>query len=526
MTLSNTIISQNRQATVLIAVVTFLLLVLLAGCERHIESKDPVRSLPGEPPAPVNVVASLADRSVRLTWEVSDSSNVVRFRIYRSPAGEEDYTLHDSTTSYTRLVSGLPLNQAIDLQVRAVSDRGVEGRGSAPVSVIVALLSITVSNNDEYTNSRNVQIQLNAPSTVEYVELSEDSTFAGSSPVPFSAQRSFTLSPTDGVKRVFARFTFEDGSMSDGVIADNIILDQYARVNDVYFAPLTGAFTTGDTIQFFVDADGEIGGEATVSFGSVNDLLLNDGGVSPDVAADDGIYSGRYVVPIQVTMNGAEVRGTFTDAAGNVADGVSSTPLNIEAAPLAVQISSVDAISSWQIQVRWTQSGSGDFASYRLYRATTNSVSDASTLITTVNSASTVTYTDTTVDATTEYFYVVYVVDGSGLRTPSNVDSATTPANTAPRAVTVAASLQDSTNARITWTRNEDDDFSSYRIYRDISPNVSVADDLITIISERGSLTYTDYVPFPSGSETYYYRVMVYDRQGLMTPSNEVQVSR
>ncbi|MBD3258817.1 hypothetical protein GF377_10315, partial [candidate division GN15 bacterium] len=78
----------------ILAAVGLSLVLITSGCERHIESKDPVRSLPAEPPAPVNVVSQINDRAVQLSWEVTDSANVSRFRIYRSPADSVRYTLH------------------------------------------------------------------------------------------------------------------------------------------------------------------------------------------------------------------------------------------------------------------------------------------------------------------------------------------------------------------------------------------------------------------------------------------------
>jgi hypothetical protein len=74
------------------------LLVLAAGCDRHIPSRNPLRSLPADPPTPVNLTAQVNDRSVTLSWEVSDSSNVGKFRIYRAVGASGQFTLIDSSS--------------------------------------------------------------------------------------------------------------------------------------------------------------------------------------------------------------------------------------------------------------------------------------------------------------------------------------------------------------------------------------------------------------------------------------------
>jgi fibronectin type 3 domain-containing protein len=509
------------------AVFASVVLVGLSACDRHIESKDPVRSLPAELPVPTGVTVQVNNRSVSLSWELTDSTGVDRFRVYSALASDSVFTRLDSTSEYRIELTRLPLNQVIGLRVTAVNASGTEGDPSQVVTAIAGLLSITIANGDEFTNSRDVQMQLNAPSTVDYVMLSEDSALTGAVVEPFQSQRLFTLSDGDGVKTVYARFIFSDGTESGVAVSDQITLDTYVRISSVNFMPVEAAFASGDTLQFSIDA-GEEGGAAYVSFAGVSNLTLNDKGLDGDETASDGIYGRSYVIPFGVTVVDGAVDGHFTDAAGNQAEIVQAERLlQIRTAPLPVQVTSATALSSWEIDLRWSESSSQAFALYRVYRATTRTVSDTSELVSSIEGAGTTSWVDTSLAQNTKYFYRVYVVDLSGLSAASNVDSATTLANVAPGSVVVAVSLQDSTSARLSWTPSVDRDFASYRVYRNTSPNISVANsDLVSIITDQQTLSLTDFVPFPTGSETYYYRVFVLDRQGLSSSSNEVSVSQ
>jgi len=511
----------------------FLLLVFciaFAGCERTFDSKEPVESLPNRPATPINLEVQYNDRSLNLSWEQSDSSGVSSFRIYRANPTPDStvgtFVFVDSTTDYTKTLDNLPYGRTIYLRVTAMANSGMESEPSVALPVVPGLLSITVNSNDEYTNSRHVQIQLSQPGHAAYVRLSEDSLFADAAVQGFSPQLPFTLSEIDGSKMVYAHLTFNDGSESGDLFSDEIILDRVAQIDSVYYSPAGAALSPGDTVLFFVSAGGEIGGTAYVSFPDVNQIRLFDDGADADAFADDGLYSFRYIIPTGLTVNNGQLTGRFRDAAGNLAtEAISSVPLDIKAPPFPVQLASVEALSSFEIRLNWSEAVSGDFAYYSIYRDVSATVSENSTLVETVSQRFQTTLVDTSLTGGSEYFYSVYVIDNSGLRSGSNVDSATTMTNTPPSAVTAAAALLDSATARLTWTQNNDHDFASYRIYRDTSPNVTITDDLITIISSRSTSSYDDYVPFPSGSETYYYRIYVFDRQNLNTSSNEVMVT-
>ena len=409
----------------MLAIAPVLLVLLAAGCDRHIESKDPIRSLPDAPPTPLNLTTQINDRSVTLSWEVNDSSNVGQFRIYRAVGDDATYTLIDSTADFSKTLTNLPYNQELHLRVATVSADKVEGSPSTAATVTAGLLTLLIADNDEYTNSRSVQIRLSVPGTAAYVELSEDSLFqSGSYAQAFASTKTFDLSQNDGPKRVFGRFDFDDGSSSGDAVYDDIILDTRAHIDSVIFDDAAGPFTAGDSITFAVYTGGEAGGEASVSFDGVDGYRLRD-----DALADDGVYSDYYVVPVGVTVDNGEVQGDFTDAAGNQAE---------------------TALSSSRLDIH---------------------------------------------------------------------------PGTIPEPVVLAVSLTDTLTARLTWTRNEDSDFESYRIYRSVTPGIVVGSSHLTIsiITNQSTVSLDDFIP---SNGNYYYKVFVFDLEGLSAASNEVVVTR
>jgi fibronectin type 3 domain-containing protein len=418
--------SYKRLLPILLAVIV---LGLSIGCDRYIDSKDPVRSLPAAPPVPSGLGVRWNDRTVTLGWNIGDPSAVAWYRVYGSAQPNRDYDLIDTTSETSFIVSGLPFDEEVWLRVAAVTPSGLEGEPSNPISVVAGLLSMRIADGEAFTSRREIQIYFTVPAPAAYVELSEDPDFDGVSPREFSSVMSFDLSDGDGTKTVYARLTFEDGSVAGEDISDDIILDRSAFIDSVYFAPTGTSFEVGDTITFFISADGEAEGSAGVTFPGTNGVSLYDVGTNGDLTAGDGVYSARYVVPVGLVVVDQEVTGSFMDAAGNRAVNVLSTRLlNILTAE-------------------------------------------------------------------------------------------------PPTPVTLAVGLIDSTTAHLSWTPNSESDFASYRVYRSVSPGISVENDFLTvsIITNRAMVSHDDFL---SGTGAYYYRVFVFNTQDLSAGSNEVAVTR
>lgn len=507
--------------------VTLTIAVLMLGyclsCNRHVESLDPVRDLPSPLAPPVNLSVLIGNQAVTLTWEMTDQAGVAYYRVYAADSADAAYTLRDTSSALTCTVTGLLLNREYFFKVAAVRSAGTEGRRSASVSVRIPAVSVVIARNDEFTNSRSVEVTLNAGLGATEFQLSEDSTFSSAPIENFTAQARFELSAGDAIKRVYARFYYGDGSRTNAAIFDEITLDTRAMISSFTFAP-TSVLETGDTVTFTLTA-GESKGAAGALFAGAPNISLYDDGVSPDATANDGIYTGRWVIPIGVSANGVEVEGKFTDGAGNEALPAKAPNLmTIRPILQPVSIVSILAISTYQIDINWTQATTPDFRSYRLYRGTTSNVTASSTLVTTVNDKAAVGYTDTSLSSNTMYYYRVYLVDSFGVSTPSNVDSARTQVNVAPDPVTLAGALSsDSVTFKLSWTKSAEVDFASYRLYRKNTSGVTISDQLVQIINDPATDNVTDFVPGPA---TVYYRIFVFDRHGLNAGSNEIQLTK
>ncbi len=396
------------------------------GCNRTIDSTNPVRTLPDAPSTPINVSARLDSQSVTLSWEVLDTSSAMRFRVYQTDSAGGNARLRDSTLgpSFSQTLTGLALNQSVFFRVATVGHKGIEGlRSTPPLRVTVAPMSILIEGGNPYTNHRNVAIQVNAPVGAADIQLSENADLSGSVFQPFAGQMSFTLSSGDGVKHVYAQIVFDDGTQTGNPLTDSIILDTRAHIDSVYFRPSNTVFTSGNSIDFRIRT-GEPGGTARISFPGENGFSLFDDGSGIDSTASDGIYAARYIVPLALTVKSGQVTGSFTDAAGNQAPTRTAyslliiEPINQPPTPVILAGNS----DSSGAHLTWSQNSDSDFAMYRLYRSTdtTRAVDTTSQLVAILNTQSTTSYSDAVLRSFPALAYRIFVFDQQGLAASSN----------------------------------------------------------------------------------------------------------
>jgi hypothetical protein len=382
-------------------------LALTVSCDRHIDSRDPVRTLPTDVSTPVNLTAQLDDGSVTLLWELSDSSNAARFRVYVAEAEEGAYKLKDSTTEFSLTLDDLPMDRRRYFRVTTVTPAGIESSPSESVTAVPLHMSITINGDNEYTGSLDVQVQINTGLTPSYVMISEQVDLADAEWEDYAFNKPFQLSEGDGVKTVYVRLQYPDGSESGEPLTDDIILDTEAEISALTFYA-EGTLRVDDQTTFRLDA-GETEGEAWVSFASVRNFALTDDGTDGDLTADDGVYSRTYTVPHGVTALDASVVGAFTDAAGNRAESFTADdPININMPPAAVDLAADTTDST--LVLTWSLSTESDFASYRLYRGTSPQDQPGTDPIAIITNIATTRY-ETTIPVGSPYFWL-FVYDG------------------------------------------------------------------------------------------------------------------
>jgi fibronectin type 3 domain-containing protein len=187
-----------------------------------------------------------------------------------------------------------------------------------------------------------------------------------------------------------------------------------------------------------------------------------------------------------------------------------------------VQLSDPNDPQETSMSLLWTQAHATNFAFYRIVRADTAGALTAPTRVNVsdISSVTTTTYTDQGLEQNKDYYYQVLVYDQVGAFAASNEVRGHTK-DLAPVAVTLETPTAVSqTELTLSWSKNDEDDFASYKIYRSTEPSVDVTDQLIATITRSDVTTYRD-----SGLQEntrYYYRVFVFDNGGTSSPSNEV----
>jgi hypothetical protein len=318
---------------------------------------------------------------------------------------------------------------------------------------------------------------------------------------------------------VYARFRDGDGSENVGFIRDDITLDTRASIASVTENSGGRTLEAGDTLHLTLDG-GEIGGTASVDLAGLNTVNLFDD--TPASPTPDGIYEADFVIPGGVSVINGTITGNFTDAAGNKAQARTAlTFVSIANVPQPVQLSSFP-VSETEMELDWTKSSAGDFASYLLFRSTGSSVDSSSTLVNTQTSSSTTSFRDTDVKTGITYRYALYTVVKSGLMAKSNVIVAQTVSNP-PAPVTLTAFVVSESEVELDWSKSTATDFASYQLFRSDSANVTNASSLLQTQTAATTTSFRDTDRKPSTDA--YYAIYTVDRAGLTSKSNVVKAT-
>ena len=505
-----------------------LVLALLGfwwGCTDQIAEPDNSDTISGAPEIPRDLQTRISDGAVLLEWSLNQPGLARQFLIYRGDTSRASVaTLIDSSAELSFTDNSVRNNVRYFYQVATHGTNGLVSRLSSPVSATPALYAISINDGDKYTSSREVTINAAAFNGTRNIILGHDANFTGQNWLDYSSAVNWTLEPGDGTKMVYAKFRDYEGNETISTVSDDIILDTRAVIDSVTEDSEGKTLSVGDKLHLVVYTK-EPDGSAVVEVAGVGTQTLFDDGTSGDAVADDGVYELDWTVPAAVDVRDGGIRGSFTDAAGNRADDkTSGTVINIANPPPGASLSAYVASAS-QINLTWTSSGVADFGSYLLFRSESADVDTTSKLLANVTGAANTTYQDSDLEPGTDYYYVVYTLDQSGLKAASNIAKATTEVNEAPEKVTLFVSSFSNSVVTIGWTKSNEDDFDSYRIYRSEASPVSVSDsNLRSVITRTNSTSYNDSDVEPT--TTYYYVIVVHDQFGLNSgASNEVEVT-
>ncbi|MFQ5650655.1 MAG: fibronectin type III domain-containing protein [bacterium] len=229
---------------------------------------------------------------------------------------------------------------------------------------------------------------------------------------------------------------------------------------------------------------------------------------------DEGLQEGTtYYYVIYVFDTGG------LKAASNEVD--ATTPVNEPPTPPTLFDPEPLQESPTTLRLSWTQNNDQDFASYKIYRSLSTNVTMSSTFVNSIAGRTTLSYEDNNLQEGTTYFYKLYVFDTGGLSSPSNEVSGATLQNEPPAPVALGQPTQvNGTTLRLSWSQSFESDFDSYRVFRSEASPVDTTQAPVGIVNAASTTSFDD-SSIDLGVD-YFYRVFVFDKDGLSAGSNEV----
>ena len=480
------------------------------------------------PDAPKNLIVMVDDGKIFLSWKIDNVADVKSYHIYRKDSVNAKMSLLDSCFTSQYIDSNVRNGKLYYYQISAVNKAGYEGERSAQVSARPNVFSVLIENGDEYTSKRNVSLNLTAPFGTKYMLIGNDSLYSNSSWEPYASTKNWMLTGGDGKKYVYVKFRDSDENETQLPIFDTIILDTKAVISAVTQNTNGQIKVPGQIIHFTV-VTGEIDGNASIDIGEeVKDVKLYDDGTNGDAQPDDGTYEIDYKIPLGLQVVNAIITGHFADRANNIAkEETAEGTVTIQQDPLAVTLypPAPTGTENNVLELYWSKSPDTDFASYRLYRKTSPGVdtSSVSNLVATITNKEITNYTDENVKNNTDYYYRVFVFDKFGRAKGSNEVVGRVETKPSPVILLPPAAKENSlTSLILTWSKNEDDDFESYRIYRAKAPKeVDSTSFVVDIIYDQNTTNYEDTV-LKEDTE-YNYQIYVFDTGGNSSGSNKAK---
>jgi fibronectin type 3 domain-containing protein len=203
-----------------------------------------------------------------------------------------------------------------------------------------------------------------------------------------------------------------------------------------------------------------------------------------------------------------------TDTGGDLSPMSSTVTAVVPALPAAPTAVTAAANSGSKVTVNWSEATAGmPIASYRVFRG--SSPSNLSQVATTTATS----YIDTSVSASTTYYYAAEAVDTGGDVSPMSTTVAVTTPGLPSVPANVAATAPSAVKVSVTWLASTGSlPIASYRVFRGSSASSLVQ------AATRATTSYTDTTVSPA--TLYYYAVEAVDTAGDVSPmSADVQVT-
>ena len=173
---------------------------------------------------------------------------------------------------------------------------------------------------------------------------------------------------------VSVQFTDMAGNVATAHAALPVSIDTEAPPIDAVTHDATAPLREGD--RLLVSVTGEPGGTATFDIGAERrDIAMFDDGDGDDDTANDGVYTGAYVVRRDDDLPEALITARVTDRNGNVGFRAAVARVTLDAVPPppvgGLTVEDVPGDQGSSLRLAWTPiEGARDFLRYHVYRAT------------------------------------------------------------------------------------------------------------------------------------------------------------
>lgn len=495
---------------------------------------DPVA---GVPSAPKGISSTPMVGNIVLDWDDNPESDVVAYNVYRNPFnlwyGNEENTPYGYKDSFATVVE----SEFVDVQsagnwrigqmdhryvyhykITAIDEHGYE----SPRSLEFVAATLHPSNDPPAFDS--VVTLANATARFEYsgnladhasdTETDQMYFMKVSGPDWLQVELDGTLSGEPGFGDVGTHtFTFQVTAIGGSTTKD-IDLTVDAPTDDPAGAPAapTGFSATADNnvVELFWDSspEADLYGyrvfRATTSggYGSEPLAFVRGGNSYTDFDVTNG-NSYYYVLLAEDTSNNASAQSAE----------ISIVPSDV---PPPAPTNFAAIAGEAQVALDWDDSPAHDFASFSVYRSTTQG--DPGTVLQANLTAST--YSDTAAVNGTTYYYTVVTIDGTANVSVPSDEASATPVNLQPPAPQNLVATARDGGVLLDWDDSSVADLAQYTIYRtDSSGSYS------TPLDQGGTTGFYLDTAVTNG-DTYYYVVTILDDGGLESVfSNEASAT-
>jgi len=247
--------------------------------------------------------------------------------------------------------------------------------------------------------------------------------------------------------------------------------------------------------------------------------------VNGNVVTEIPTCQHSHFVDNDVKENRTYYYRVFTFDKGGLHTGSREISIKVEAKQIVATVNLQAKSINWSIaSLRWNRYNGRDFDCYKIYRSSKPGVNSSSDLVQSIFNQQDTQFEDANLKENTTYHYRIFVYNTDGANKPSNEINITTLKNAPPKSIRLNNPLTiNRTSIELSWTSSDESDFSMYRIYRSDKLPMPVKSTPIWMNSNKRQNKYKD-TGLTSG-KTYYYKIVVYDKGGLLSESNEVSVT-